>query len=108
MERKIKKGVDDHTLAVKEIKRHMSALGEEYQGRLDGVIEQFGGMNKRFDALDKRFDGVDKKLDSHAEMIAKMMVQLQEIQSDMKQKVDLQQFARLEKRVVLLEAKSHR
>ena len=91
MERKIKKKVDDHMLAVGEIKRHMSALGEEYQGRLDGVIEQFGGMNKKFDALDerfdsvdKRFDGVDRKLDSHAEMITKIMVQLQVVTSDMK------------------------
>lgn len=88
-------------LSVGEIKRHMSALSEEYQGRLDGVIEQFGGMNKRF-------DGVDKRLDTHTEMIGKIMVQLQEIQSDMKQKVDLQQFSRLEKRVVLLEARSRR
>ncbi len=101
MERKVKKKVDDHSLAVGEIKRHMSALGEEYQGRLDGVIEQFGGINKKLDRLTNTSE-------SHTEMIGKMMVQLQVISSDMKQKVDLQQFARLEKRVVLLEAKSHR
>ncbi len=101
MKKNGKKQVDGHTLAVGEIKRHMSALGEEYQGRLHGVIEQFGGINNKL-------DGLTKKVDSHTEMIGKVMVQLQEIQSDMKQKVDLQQFARLEKRVVMLEVKLRR
>lgn len=94
MKKKAIKKVDEYMLSVGEIKRHMGALSEEYQGRLDGVIEQVGGIHK--------------KLDSHTEMIGKIMVQLQEIQSDMKQRVDLQQFARLEKRVALVEAKLHR
>jgi predicted ATPase with chaperone activity len=84
-----------------DMKRYIGSLAEHFDDRFDVVIEQFGGMN---DKLDRH----EKKLDSHAEMIAKMMVQLQEIQSDMKQKVDLQQFARLEKRVVMLEARAHR
>lgn len=100
--------MDQLKLPVGEIKRHMSALSEEYQGRLDLIVEQFGGMNKRFDRHDEQFQSVHKKLDSHAEMIARIMVQLQEIKSDMRQKVDLQQFARLEKRVALVEAKLHR
>ena len=129
MKKEAPKKVDEYKLAVGEVKRHMSALGEEYQGRIDAVIEQFGGMNrrfdhvdkkfelvdkkfdhidKRFDLVDKRFTGIDKKLDAHTEMIGRIMIQLEEMKSDMRQKVDLQQFSRLEKRVVLLEAKSRR
>ena len=84
---------DEHKLAVGEVKRHMSALTEEFQSRIDVVVEQFGGINR--------------KLDTHAEMIARMMVQLEEIKSESRQKVDLQLFAKLEKRVALLESKTH-
>jgi hypothetical protein len=82
--------IDDHMLAVGEVKRHMSALSEEFQGRVDAVVEQFSGINK--------------KLDSHSEMIGRIMVDVQEIKSDMKQKIDRSEFSRLEKRVVILEA----
>ncbi len=95
MEKKVKKKTTEklkHSDA--DIKRYIGALAEHFDHRFDAVIEQFGGMNK--------------KLDSHTEIIGRIMVQLQEIQSDMKQKVDLQQFARLEKRVVMLESKSYR
>ena len=85
----------------KDMKRYVGSLSEEFQGRLDGVVEQFGGMNKRF-------DGIDNKLDSHSEMIGKIMIQLHEIKSDLEQKVSIKQFAQLEKRVVMLEAKSHK
>ena len=113
---------DEHKLAVGEVKRHMSALSEEYQSRIDGVVEQFGGMNRHFELLDKKFDlvdrkfdliekkfdSLDKKLDSHTEMIARLLEQSQEIKSEMRQKVELQLFAKLEKRVALLESKTHR
>ncbi len=105
-----------------DLKRYIGALGEDFNNKFDTVIEQFGGMNDkidgmdlRFDEINKRLDGVnqrldrhEKKLDSHTEMIGNIMLRLQEVQSEMKQKVDLQQFARLEKRVVLLEARSRR
>ena len=91
---------DEHKLAVGEVKRHMSALSEKYQSRIDGVVEQFAGMNRRFDL-------VDRKLDTHAEIITRMMVQLEEIKSESRQRVDLQLFAKLEKRVALLESKTH-
>ena len=49
-------------------------------------------------------DKVDKKLDSHTEMIGNIMMRLEEIKGEFKQKVDYQDFVRLEKRVVHLEA----
>lgn len=74
-----------------DLKRYLGSLKEHFDDRFDAVIEQFGGMNR--------------KLDSHTEMIARIMMQLEEVKSEMRQKVDLQQFSRLEKRVALLESK---
>lgn len=109
-------------LSVGEIKRHMGALGEEFHGRIKGVAEQFlsisadvketralvGSQEKILSLHTMMLDAQSSKMKAHTEMIGKIMVQLQEIQSDMKQRVDLQQFARLEKRVALVEAKLHR
>lgn len=81
-----------------DLKRYLGSLKEHFDDRFDTVIEQFGGMNRKLDLQ-------GKTLDSHTEMIARVMVQLEEVKSEMRQKVDLQQFSRLEKRVALLEAK---
>ena len=60
-----------------DIKRHMSALSEEFQGRVEGV----------------------------AEMIGQLMVDMTEVKNGLKAKVTQDDFARLEKRVVRLETK---
>lgn len=107
-----------------DIKRYLGALAEDFQGRVSAVAEQFsgvneklngisrelggvhhelGGINKRLDGMDGRFDGIDKKLDTHTQMIGQLMVDVQEIKGDMKQKVERSEFSRLEKRVIALE-----
>lgn len=115
----VKKLLDLHN---QEIKRYVGVLSEEFQGRVSGVAEQFlsisvdvketlalvGSQEKILNLHTMMLDAQASKMKAHTEMIGKIMVQLQEIQSDMKQKVDLQQFARLEKRVVMLEVKARR
>ncbi|MBI2100699.1 MAG: hypothetical protein HYT47_01625 [Candidatus Vogelbacteria bacterium] len=77
-------------------KRHMSALSEDFQDKVQVVAEL---------ALDikKTVDSHSKILESHTEMIGKIMVQLEEIKGELKQKVDYSDFVKLEKRVVRLE-----
>ena len=81
---------DSHT---EEIKRYLGVLSEDFHGRVSGIAEQFGGLNK--------------KLDSHTQMIGQLMVDMQEVKNGIKVKVDHVDFARLDKRVVLIENRLH-
>ena len=49
----------------KDVKRHMSALSEDFQDKVSAVAEQFLGVNRKLDSLTER-------LDSHTEMIGRM------------------------------------
>jgi len=82
-----------------DIKRHMGALSEDFQDKVKVVAEL---------ALDikKTVDSHTKILDSHTEMIGNVMIRLEEIKGELKQKVDYQDFVKLERRVVRLEARS--
>src|SRR5574337_832369 len=106
---------DPHTT---EIKRYLGALSEDFQHRVAAIGEQFGGLNRkieefevRFDHIDQRFDRMDQRLDkmdqtlnSHTEMIGRIMIDIEEIKSGMREKVDRTEFVKLEKRLVTLEA----
>ncbi len=105
----------------KESHRHMSALAEEFQHRTSAIAEQFGGLNKKIDVINVKLDEHGRKLDehgrildSHTQMIGKLMTDMtevkkdvQEIKTDLKQKVDRAEFARLEKRVIAIEAREY-
>ena len=80
-------GVDAHT---KEIKRYMGALTEHYQHGQAAIAEQFGGLNT--------------KLDAHAQMIARIMVDVEEIKSELRGKSDRSELDKFEKRLIFLEA----
>ncbi|HEY9583262.1 MAG TPA: hypothetical protein VJK09_03095 [Candidatus Paceibacterota bacterium] len=64
--------------------------------------------------MDERFDAVNTTLTSHSEMIGSMKVDIEVIKTDistikfaLKRKVDYDEFAKLEKRVLSLEHKAH-
>jgi len=90
-----------------DIKRHMGALEEHFADGVKAIGEKVDflheKMDKRFGQADGRFDRIEKRLDSHTEMIGKIMIQLEEIKGELKQKVDYRDFAKLEKRVAQLE-----
>lgn len=109
-----------------EIKRYLGALAEDFQGRVSAIAEQFLGLNEkldnhtqmfveinvRLDGMDGRLDGIDVRLDkvdgildTHTQMIGQLMVDVQEIKIDLKQKVDKSEFVPLEKRVTALEVR---
>jgi hypothetical protein len=95
-----------------EVKRYLGSLSEDFQHKVSAIGEQFGGLNKKIDQINVKLDEHGRKLDLHSEMIGRLMEDMtivksdgQEIKTDMKQKVDLEQFARLERRVLAIESR---
>lgn len=80
---------DQYTVVLESIRDNFRAFGEGLSG-LGAKVE-------------KGFSEVNKKLDSHTEMIGQLMVDVAEIKHELKQKVGRDEFARLEKRVLMLE-----
>ncbi|KKS43747.1 MAG: hypothetical protein UV05_C0022G0010 [candidate division CPR1 bacterium GW2011_GWA2_42_17] len=60
-----------------DIKRHMTALSEDFQGRVKVVAEQFGGLNEKIDK-------VQDTIDSHTEMIGTLLVGMTTVKGDVK------------------------
>jgi len=84
---------DQYTVVLEDIRSHIKVFGEAQSVFRD-----------QLDKVDKKLDSHTKILNSHTEMIGNVMIRLEEIKGELKQKVDYQDFARLEKRVVHLEA----
>ena len=115
----VKKPIDDHALAVGEIKRHMSALSEEFQGRVSGVAEQFSGLNDKFDGLNNKVDEGFKKIDGQFRVVHHTLGAMKEdmdimkgdvslIKADLRKRVTYEELESLTKRVTLLEKKAHK
>lgn len=88
-------------------------VGEKFDKidqRFDGVDQRLDKMDKRFNGIDQRFDGIDKKIEKisgDSDELRNDMVfvkyKLSSIENSLKQKVDIEQFERLEQRVIRLE-----
>jgi hypothetical protein len=107
----------------KEI-RHLGVIVERVDDNVKLVAEQYGDLKNTLDShtkiLDSHtkilelhteiLDSHTKTLDSHTEMIGKLAVDVEIIKSDiefikhaLKKKIDVDEFAALERRVALLE-----
>ncbi len=93
--------VDEHT---DEIKRYIGSVTENFQHSVSAIGEQFSGLNDKVDRLAVTLEQHGRKLDSHTVMIARVMEDVEEIKSGMREKVDRAEFVKLEKRLVILEA----
>lgn len=98
-----------------DMKRHLGALTEDFQGKVKGVAEQFHGLNTKLDSHGKRFDTIEAKLNSHTEMIGRLTEDVtiikdnvEFLKSGLKKKVDYDEFMALERRTRVLEAKVRR
>ncbi len=87
----------------KDTQRYLGAIAEDFGERVSAIAEQFSGLNKKLDNHTKILDSHTHTLSSHTQMIGQLMVDVQEIKTDLKQKVDRSEFSRLEKRVIALE-----
>lgn len=91
---------DAHT---QEIKRYIGIISEDFQHRVSAIGEQFGGLNNKVDHIVTTLGEHSRKLDSHTIMIGRVMEDVEEIKSGMREKVDRSEFVKLEKRMVVLE-----
>jgi len=98
----------DDSMAVADVKRYMGALSEEFQGRVSAIAEQFQGLHDQIDGIHNKLDEHTKILDMHTEMIGMLMEDVSEIKeelkekadkSDLKKKVNYDEFASLERKV---------
>ena len=83
--------------------RRLGVLMEHVDGNVGLIAEQQGDIKKDI-------SGIKKTLNEHTEMIGKLAVDMEIIKTDtefikhsLKKKVDVDEFAALEKRVLLLE-----
>jgi hypothetical protein len=79
---------------------------DQYMIVLEDLRSQFKVFGEDLMDVKKVVDSHSEILKSHTEMIGQILTDLSEIKNDMKQKVDRQEFARLEKRVIMLERRS--
>lgn len=91
---------DTHT---QEIERYIGAISENFQHGLSAIGEQFGGLNTKLDEHGRKIDDLARKVDGHTLMIGRIMEDVEEIKSGMREKVDRSEFVKLEKRMVVLE-----
>lgn len=99
--------------------RKLGLLVEQSNDNFRAVQEQYGSINRKLDQHSKILESHSRILEwhsqmlkSHTEMIAKLAVDLTIVKEDIaliknavKRKVDLDDFAALERRVALLERK---
>lgn len=114
----ISKKVISHDPHTEEIKRYIGAVSENFQHGLSAIGEQFSGLNKKLDEHGTKLDehgkilGEHSKilnshteiLSSHTEMIGRLMVDVEEIKVNMREKIGREEFNKLETRLVSLES----
>ena len=102
-----------------ETKRHFDVVAERIEDKIGVVSEQVGtntekitDVQKKLEEHDQRFDKIETKLVSHDQRFSKIedtleiiKLDIEFIKNELKQKVGRDEFAALEKRVSLLEAK---
>lgn len=89
-----------------EVKRHFDIAQEDFTSQVKLIAEQYETIIKRLDGHDQKFSEIKKTITKIQIDIEIMKVDISFIKSSLKQKVDVEEFQVLEKRVAMLEAKS--
>ena len=110
----------------KDVKRHISVLQEDFKDQVKIIAEQHEAIISKLDNHEQRLTEIDSKLDNHEQRLTEIdsklgnheqkLTKIEEtlqtikldiefIKHELKQKVGRDEFAALEKRVSLLEAK---
>jgi len=95
-----------------EVKRYIGILKEDFDSKIQLIAEQHASIKETLDLHTRILESHSQTLDSHTEMIAGMKedieimkVDVQFIKGSLKQKVDVEEFEALARRVAILEAK---
>jgi len=94
-EKKIKRILEEYK---KETKRHFDVVAEKIEDKIALLAQQVAANTEKLKEHDKRFDKIEDTLE-----VIKLDIEF--IKNELKQKVSRDEFAALEKRVSLLEAK---
>jgi len=103
----------------KEYQNYLAIVAEDFKSQVKLIAEQHESIIEKLDSHDAKFISIEEKLDSHdakfisiEENIGAMKVNIEIMKVDisfikggLKQKVDVEDFSALERRVILLEAK---
>lgn len=105
---------DQYTVVLEDLRSNFKAFGENLgfvrndvkslHGELTEVRDELAEVHGEITEVRGELRGVKKTVDSHTEMIGRIMIDVEEIKSGMREKVDRAEFVKLEKRLVTLEA----
>ena len=90
-----------------DFKRQIGAFVEHMDDKFKLTNEEIRGVHEKLDSHTVEIGSINQKLDSHTQMIGQIMLDVEQIKFDMKQKVSYDDFAKLEKRVARMELKLH-
>jgi len=95
-----------------ETNRHFDVVAERLEDKIGILSEQVTANTVKLEEHDQRFEQITKKLQEHDqrfdrldETLNTIKLDIEFIKHDLKQKISRDEFAALEKRVSLLEAK---
>ena len=98
-----------------ETKRHFDVVAEDLKGEIKIVAEQVAANTEKLGEHDLRFNKIEGKLGEHDlrfnkidETLGVIKLDIEFIKNELKQKVSHNEFAALERRVSMLEAKSNK
>ncbi len=90
--------------SIREDIRRLGVMMEANNDKIDLVAEQYGDITVTIDGIKEDVGGIKKTLDEHTELFGRVFVDLsiikdyiEFIKTDLKKKVDIDQFAALEK-----------
>jgi hypothetical protein len=88
--------------AVKTKKK--SEKRDQYTVVLEDIRDNFRAFGENLGFVRDKVEKIEKTVNSHTEMIGRIMIDVEEIKSGMREKVDRREFVKLERRMVMLEA----
>lgn len=100
------KTTEEKTLGFGEVMSMLESMNEgikvisEQHG---GIVSRLDGIDTRLDSVDTRLDGIDGRLNVMDSKIDRLQEDMVEVKFELRQKVSVDQFQRLERRVTKLE-----
>ena len=98
----IKKILKDYK---EETKRHFDVVAEDLKSKMQTISEQVAANTEKLEEHDQRFEKIENKLGRIEDTLEIIKLDIEFIKHELKQKVSRDEFAALERRVSILEAK---
>ena len=92
----------------KEFQRYIGVLTEDFDSKVQLIAEQYDSIINRLDSHDEKLLAIEHKMEIMKADIEMIKIDINFIKGSLKQKVDIEDFNALERRMILLEAKMRR